>query len=304
MAEAAQRFGTEAGTLGSRVSTSRWRGVLHMLRRYPVLPAAIMVMLIVSSVFAPLLTVHDPIRDTDFANSWRPPLWRAEDGNHIFGTDKLGRDIYTRVIYGGRVSLMVAGIALASGVLVGTTLGLVAGYLGGHVDEIIMRLVDVWIALPFIMVALVIAIVLGKSYGVMFLLLALVAWVTFVRPVRGEVLSLRTREYVSFARIAGASTPRILLRHILPGVINTVIVLATLRAGGLVLTESVLSFLGVGIPAPTPTWGGMVADGRSVLDLAWWVATIPGAAIFLLVMSLNFLGDWFRDHFDPRLRQL
>jgi peptide/nickel transport system permease protein len=207
-------------------------------------------------------------------------------------------------LYGGRVSLLVAFVAISSGTIVGTTLGVLAGYMGGAVDEIIMRFVDMWIALPFILLALVIAIVLGQSFGVMFLLLALIAWVGFVRPIRGEVLSLREKEYVQYARSSGASHLRVMVRHILPNVASTVLVLATMGAGGMVLAESVLSFLGVGIPQPTPTWGGMISDGRSYLEDAYWISSAPGIAILLLVVSLNFLGDWLRDHWDPKLNQL
>ena len=183
---------------------------------------------------------------------------------------------------------MVVAVGMTSGMIIGTALGLAAGFIGGIVDEIIMRLVDAWIALPFIMLALVIKIVLGTSFTIMFLILVLISWVGFVRPVRGEVLSLRERDYVYAARVAGASGFRIAFRHILPGVSSTVIVLATLGAGGLVLAEATLSYLGVGIPQPTPTWGNMVSDGRDYLDTAWWISTMPGIAIFLLVLSLNF----------------
>ena len=199
---------------------------------------------------------------------------------------------------------MVVAVGMTSGMIIGTSLGLAAGFIGGIIDEIVMRLVDAWIALPFIMIALVIKIVLGTSFTIMFLILVLISWVGFVRPVRGEVLSLRERDYVASARVAGASGLRIAFRHILPGVSSTVIVLATLGAGGLVLAESTLSYLGVGIPQPTPTWGNMVSDGRDYLDTAWWISTMPGIAIFLLVLSLNFTGDWLRDRWDPKLRQL
>lgn len=277
----------------------------YLVRRYPVLPVSVLSLLIASAVFAPLIAPYDPIRDAEFRNVRQSPLGIGDgSAKHLLGTDQIGRDVLSRVVYGGRMSLMVASVAISSGVVIGTVLGLISGYAGGHTDEVIMRIVDMWIALPFIMVALVIAIVLGQSVPVMFMMLALIAWVSFVRPVRGEVLSLKQREYVDAARVAGASKVRILFRHILPGVLNTVVVIATLNAGGLVLTESVLSFLGVGIPAPTPTWGGMVADGRSHLDTAWWISTFPGFAIFLLVLSLNFLGDWFRDEWDPKLKQL
>jgi peptide/nickel transport system permease protein len=168
-----------------------------------------------------------------------------------------------------------------------------------------MRLEDVWLSLPFLLIALVAAVVIGKSFGVVMGLLALLAWSAFVRNVRAEVLSLKTRDYVALARVAGAPTTRIIIRHILPGVVNTIIVIATLRVGQLILAEASLSFLGAGIPAPTPAWGLMVAEGRDYLGTGqWWISFFPGMAIFLVVMSLNFLGDWMRDRLDPRLRQL
>ena len=281
------------------------RSTFRFFKRTPAIWIAIIVVLVVSSVAAPLLTPYHPLKDADFKAVLRPPAFFAGgDGSHLLGTDQIGRDIFTRILYGGRVSLMVAAVAIASGTIIGTALGIAAGYAGGMVDEVIMRFVDMWIALPFILLALVIAIVLGQSFGVMFLLLALIAWVGFVRPIRGEVLSLREREYVQYAKASGASNMRVMTRHILPNVASTVLVLATMGAGGLIIAESILSFLGVGIPAPTPTWGGMISDGRGYLDDAWWISTMPGIAILLLVVSLNFLGDWLRDHWDPKLNQL
>ena len=175
---------------------------------------------------------------------------------------------------------------------------------GVFADEILARIVDIWLALPFLLVALVVVIVFGQSVPTMMLVLAMVSWSTFVRNVRAEVLTLKTRDYVELARVSGASTPRILIRHIIPGVVNTVFVIATLNVGGLILTEATLSFLGAGIPSPTPAWGLMVAEGRDYLRTHWWIPVVPGTAIALVVMSLNFLGDWLRDRFDPRLRQI
>lgn len=279
--------------------------VYDFLRRYPIIWTVVFASLVVLAVFAPVIAPHDPIRDADFTRVRNPPIW-LEGGAPEFwlGTDQVGRDLWSRLLYGGRASLMVVAVGMTSGMIIGTALGLAAGFIGGIVDEIIMRLVDAWIALPFIMLALVIKIVLGTSFTIMFLILVLISWVGFVRPVRGEVLSLRERDYVYAARVAGASGFRIAFRHILPGVSSTVIVLATLGAGGLVLAEATLSYLGVGIPQPTPTWGNMVSDGRDYLDTAWWISTMPGIAIFLLVLSLNFTGDWLRDRWDPKLRQL
>jgi peptide/nickel transport system permease protein len=296
--------GVTADVLIGRNKRTRTAKVWLALRRWPVVPGVILLFLVSVAVLAPLIAPHDPLK-ADFAKRNVPPVWYAEGSwTHALGTDPIGRDLLTRLMYGARVSLLVASVALVSGTIIGTGLGLIAGYAGGLVDEIITRIVDIWLGLPFILVALAVSVVIGASLGTMVGLLALLAWSPFVRNVRGEVLSLRERDYVQLARVAGASTLRILIRHILPGVINTVLVLASLRAGQLVLTEAFLSFLGAGIPPPTPTWGGMIADGRDYLRNAWWVAFLPGVAIFLIVMSLNFLGDWIRDWLDPRLRQL
>ena len=200
--------------------------------------------------------------------------------------------------------MLVVVVAMVSGTVIGTALGLISGYAGGVIDEIITRLVDIWLGFPFIMLALIVAVTIGPGIAVMMGLLALVAWPPFVRNVRAEVLTLRERDFVALARISGASSFRILMRHILPGVLNTVMVIATLRIGQLILTESFLSFIGAGIPPPTPTWGGIIADGREYLRDAWWVSVFAGIAIGLTVLALNFLGDWMRDTFDPRLRQV
>jgi len=278
--------------------------VLGFVRRWPVFPGVILAVLALVALFAPLISPHPPLK-ANLRERNTPPVWFAEGSStHLLGTDTIGRDVLSRLIHGSRVSLMVAAVALASGTVVGTGLGLVAGYFGGLVDEVITRIVDIWLGLPFVLVAMVIAVVVGASLTTMIALLALLAWTGFVRNVRGEVLTLRDREYVQLARVSGASTTRILAQHILPGVINTVLVLASLRIGQLILVESFLSFLGAGIPPPTPTWGSMIADGRDYLRDAWWISVFPGVAIFLTVSSLNFFGDWVRDWLDPRLRQL
>lgn len=225
-------------------------------------------------------------------------------GTHPLGTDVQGRDLLSRVIFGARVSAMIAGTVIAAGGIGGTVIGLIAGYKGGLVDEIAMRAVDFVLAMPFILVALVVVIVFGQSLGLIIILLILFSWESFARVVRGETLQLKTANYVELARIAGASPFRIMFRHILPGLLGSVLVIASLRVGGLILTEATLSFLGVGVPASIPAWGVMVAEGRNYLDTAWWISLMPGLAIFLVVMGFNFLGDWLRDWFDPRLRQL
>ena len=276
----------------------------RFVRRWPIIPVAIVVLLLLCAAFAGLLAPHDPERG-DLRERNVPPLWSTEgDTNHILGTDPQGRDIFSRIIFGARISLIIAAVVLCSGGIGGTVLGLVAGYAGGLVDELIMRFVDITLAVPFILVAMVVVIVAGQSLTIIIILLIAFSWNAFARQVRAETLQLKTADYVALATVAGASTWRILYRHILPGVTSTLLVIATLRVGQLILTESILSFLGVGIPPPTPAWGVMIADGRSYLSTAWWVAFFPGMAIFLTVLAFNFLGDWLRDWFDPRLRQI
>lgn len=273
-------------------------------RRWPLVPGLILVLLVICGVFAPLVAPHDPI-ESDLRARRTPPVW-AEGGSskYILGTDQQGRDLLSRVIYGARISLIVALTVLGLAGVGGVTLGLIAGYFGRWVDEAIMRVMDLQLAIPFILIALVVVIVVGQSFTVIIGLLAINAWSGYARLVRAETLQLKTMDYVALAKVSGASTFRILYRHILPGVINTVLVVATLQVGGLILAESILSFLGAGIPPPTPAWGLMVSDGRTYLSSAWWIAFFPGVAIFLTVFAFNFLGDWLRDRLDPRLRQL
>ena len=223
---------------------------------------------------------------------------------YLLGTDHLGRDLLSRIFHGARISLVVAAVTLGIGGTMGTMLGLLAGWYGRWVDEVIMRVVDIMLAVPLILVAMVLVVSVGRqSFTIVVLVLALWIWPRFARMVRGEVLKIKTMDYVALARVAGASTPRILFLHLFPGTINTLIVVATLQVGTVIIVESVLSFLGAGVPPPQPAWGSMVAEGRDRLAVAWWISTMPGLAIMLTVMSLNLLGDWLRDTLDPRLRQ-
>ena len=228
----------------------------------------------------------------------------AGSSNHLLGTDHLGRDILSRIIHGARFSLIIAGITLFIGGGVGTLMGLLSGWYGGWVDEVIMRLVDIKVALPTILLALVLVVTLGQDFWVLVMVISLTIWPRFARMVRGEALDLKTRDYVALAQVAGAPTRRIIFKHLLPGVANTLIVVASLEVGIVILLEATLSFLGAGVRPPTPAWGSMVAAGRDRVATAWWISTMPGIAIMLTVMSLNLLGDWLRDTLDPRLRQL
>ena len=227
----------------------------------------------------------------------------------LLGTDQLGRDILSRIIYGARISLLAAVVTLGIGGSFGVLLGLVAGWYGGVVDETIMRFVDILLAIPLVLIALAMVATLGASLGIIVAVLTIFIWPRFARQLRGEVLQLKNMDYVALARVAGAPIPRILFIHIFPGTINTLIVVATLQVGIVILLEATLSFLGAGVPPPTASWGGMVSDGRNHLaggfqTGSWWISTFPGVAIVLTVMSLNLFGDWLRDRLDPRLRQI
>ncbi len=298
---------TYAETTETGWAKKSWR----TFRRYPFLPILVVVTVIICAIFAPLLAQHDPLignlRDQD-----RPPFWQAESPisgkegltKYPLGTDPLGRDILSRIIWGARFSMIIASIVIVTGAIGGTILGMVAGYFGGVSDEVLMRLVDLTLGVPFILVALATVVVFGSSMTLVISLLILFSWSGFARQVRAETLRLRTVDYVLQAKIAGATPFRIIGKHIVPGVTNTVMVVATLNIGQLILTEATLSFLGVGIPKPRPAWGSMVADGRDYIGTSYWMALFPGIAIFLVVFAFNFLGDWIRDRLDPRLRQL
>mgnify|MGYP001076600693 CR=1 FL=1 len=296
--------------LVARFPRASWR----FIRRWPVIPVVILSILLTFAVFAPLIAPFEP-NDLNLRRNLARPMWYGEyyetdplgsklEKRHILGADKFGRDVFSRVVFGTRVSLAVAIVSMASGTLLGAWAGITTGFYGGLFDELMTRFVDVWNALPFLLIALVVSITIGQGVIIMMVLLVMLTWVGLVRNVRAEVLTLKTRDYVLAARVAGASDIRLMYRHILPGVSNLLLVLASLRVGGLILTEAALSFLGVGIPSRIPSWGQMISDGRDTLDEAWWISFFPGLGIFLTVMSMNFLGDWIRDRTDPRLRQL
>ena len=278
--------------------------VYRFFRRWPIIPALVILALIVVAIFAPLISPYEP-NLAILRSRFSPPMW-VEGGTseHILGTDQQGRDLLSRLVYGARISLIVVTASLWLGMIAGTALGLIAGYFGKWADEVIMRLIDVWLAVPFIMIVLVLVVAIGQSFPLLVGVLGASTWAGFTRQVRGLTLSLRQADYVALAKVAGASDTRIMVQHILPHTISIILVLASLQAGSLILAEGTLSFLGLGVPPPTPSWGSIVADGRSYLATAWWVSLFPGIAIFLVVMAFNFAGDWIRDRLDPRLRQV
>ncbi|MFC2000240.1 ABC transporter permease [Chloroflexota bacterium] len=271
---------------------------------YIVIPIAILVCFAVIGAFGPLLAPHSPTQ-TDLSLKYQPPAWDAAGSwDYPLGTDNLGRDIFSRLLAGARVSLVFALLAVGVSGAFGTLLGLIAGYYGSWVDAVIMRLVDVMMSLPMMLVAMVVVIVLGASFVNLIFVMSFLMWSFFARLVRGDTLSIKEKDFVALAKTSGRSSPGIIARHIFPNLVHGLVVLATLQVGFVILAESSLSFLGVGIPPPTPAWGLMVADGRSVLDIAWWVSLFPGLAIGAVVLAVNLFGDWLRDRLDPRLRQV
>jgi len=299
-----QTVAAEAAVAAKATLRQRWREIWDLLRRAPLLPTIVLGILLGCAVFAPLVAPHDPIKIDVMANL-TPPVWQeGGSSEYILGTDKLGRDVLSRVIYGSRLSLSLSLMVILLGGSVGVLLGLVSGYVGGLVDAIIQRAVEAMLALPTILVALVFVFTFGFGFwNVIFILSPFIA-ARFARMVRGETLSVKERDYVAIANVIGAGRGRILARHLLPNVANTVIVLATLEVGHLILVESSLSFLGVGIPPPNPAWGLMVAEGREYIATAYWISLFPGLAILATVLSLNLFGDWLRDALDPRRKQL
>ena len=276
-------------------------------RRYPLFPIALLlIILVIPALFSDLLAPHDP-ETGSLSARLQPPFWmEGGDTNHLLGTDRIGRDILSRIMHGARVSVTIAAIAILIAGVLGIVLGVTAGYWGGWVDSLVMRLVDISLSIPIILLALVIVAATQPSIVNVIVVLVLLLWSRYARLVRGETLAVRVQDFISRAQVSGASHRRIMIRHVFPNVFNSVIVLATLNVGFVIVLEATLSFLGVGIPPPQPAWGLMVADGRVLIASAegWWVSLFPGLAIMLVVLSMNLLGDWLRDRLDPKQRQV
>lgn len=291
------RFGLSGSETRRSPDASSWRA-----RLVPALPLIVLALFIAAAIAAPVLTPYNPIKN-DLLHNLEPPAW-VEGGSsiHILGTDGLGRDVLTRLLYGARVSFLVVVFSLTTAVVIGVGVGIVAGYAGGRVDALLMRIVDVFLALPPLLVALVFAVALGPSFRNLVLILGLLIWPNIARLIRGETLLLMRRDFVEYPRAIGIPAWSILLRHILPNILPTLLVAATLEIANVIMTESMLSFLGAGLPTPQASWGVMVDDGRALIATGWWISLFPGAAILITVLAFNSLGNWMRDYYDPKTR--
>jgi peptide/nickel transport system permease protein len=270
-----------------------------VLRGAPVLSLCFLALAIACAICAPLLAPYDPIQTNRAQTLLAPRL-----SEHLLGTDHLGRDILSRLVYGARISVTVGFLAVFVSGTVGTLIAVVSGVVRGWADTVLMRLTDAFLALPFLMVAVLVVSLLGPSLVNVVLVIGLLRWMTYARTIRGEVLRLTEMDFVRLARAAGARPRRIIVQHILPNIVNTLLVLGTLEVGAAVITEASLSFLGLGVPRPLPSWGTMLAESQTYVFTAWWLPVFPGIAITLLVMASNLTGDWLRDRLDPTRRQL
>ena len=290
---------------GPRTERAEWLVFLRRLstRRTALLGLAVVVLVVITAVAAPLLSPFDPIEQDLGDLRLKPPGFRDAAGRvHPLGTDHLGRDLLARVVYGARPALMVGFAAVMISGVIGMAAGLVSGYFRGRVDDVLMRLADIQLAFPFILLAIAVIGVLGPSLKTIIAVIGVSSWVVYARIVRSAVLSLREREFVQAALALGSGDARVLVRHILPNALTPWLVVATLDMARVIVIESALSFLGLGVQPPTPTWGGMLADGRVYISTAWWLATFPGLAILVTVLGINLFGDGLRDTLDPRLK--
>jgi peptide/nickel transport system permease protein len=280
------------------------RNITTSGRGIPVFLGSILIIFVIAGIFGASFAPHDP-NEANFEDALRPPFWQEKGkAAYLLGTDHLGRDVLSRLLCGTGISLQVGFLVVALAGLIGTTVALLSGYLGGLIDTLLMRFTDIIMSIPYLMIAIVLAAVLGPSKNNIIIILTITGWTGYARVLRGEVLRIKEREFVSLAQIAGCSKTRIMIRHVFPNVVNTLVVLATLQLGIVIIAEASLSFLGLGVPPPNPAWGSMIAEGRSYISTAWWLCAWPGLAILLVVLSCNLLGDWLRVRLDPKFRQI
>jgi len=274
------------------------------LRGFPVIPGLVIFLFIFTAIFGEFIAPYSAT-EVNLREKLFPPFFQPNGSMaHPVGTDMLGRDMLSRIMVGARPSFMVALAVVALGGFGGTALGIISGYKGGKTDAVLMRAADATVAFPIILVAMLLAVALGPSMQNVIIAISVIIWSRYARVIRGEVLSIKERDFVALARVAGASGIRIMWRHIFPNVAHTMLVLVTLQMGFIIIVEATLSFLGAGIAPPTPVWGGLIARGREYITVAWWIPFFPGAALALVVLSFNMLGDWLREILDPKLRQL
>ena len=275
-----------------------------LVRQLPSIPTIILSLVIIAAVFAPQLAPHSPT-EGELRMRTKPAAW-VEGGSrtHLLGTDDQGRDILSRIIYGTRISMAVSLTAVLLAGTIGTAIGLVAGYKGGLVDALLMRVADIGLSMPLILIAVVVAAVTGPSFRNVIMVIGFLLWPRFARQVRGETLSIKENDYIALARVAGKSGSYIMWRHIFPNLVPTLLVISTLQMAYVILLEGSLSFLGVGVPPPNPAWGLMIAEGRHLVWTAPWVAAFPGIVMAVTLLAMNMFGDWLRDKLDPKLRQV
>ena len=292
-----------AGTLALAEDEARLVGAPRR-RRLPLASLGIVAAFVLAGALAPLLSPANPLEQS-LRNRFKPPAWEeGGSAKHPLGTDRLGRDVLSRILWGSRVSLAAGVLTVLLSSALGAMIGLVAGYHGGRVDAALMRVTDATLSFPVILLALILAVTVGPSFANVVVAIAVILWARYARVIRGQVLTLMELDFIAQARIAGAGAWRIISRHLFPNTLNTLVVLVTLQIGYVIIVEASLSFLGAGIPPPTPAWGSMIAEGREFVTSAWWVSCFPGLAILLVVLAFNLLGDWLRDTLDPKLRQL
>ena len=281
--------------------------ILYWIKKFPVIPIIFIAPMIIFGIFGPLLYPHDP-HVIELTKALQPPAWMSGgEWSHLFGTDQLGRDLFSRMIEGARASLLVALFGVVFSGIIGVGIGLLSGYFGGWVDDVLMRIVDTWMAIPpmFFMLMLVAVMRQVDIQGLFPIIVSIsfTMWVPYSRMIRGETLSLKQRDFIALAKVTGCKNRRILTKHMLPNVMNTIVVMATQQFGGAIMAESGMSFLGVGVQPPNTAWGLLIAESTTYISSAWWIPTIAGLAITLTILGFNLFGDWLRDALDPKTRQ-
>lgn len=283
---------------------ARTRTLTSSLGRLPWLPIVILLVLLIAAIFAPLIAPHSPTLGDISASMIKPAWLEGGDWTHPLGTDRFGRDILSRVIFGSQIALLVSLTATAVAGTIGTLVGLAAGYKGGFVDSLLMRITDIALSFPLILIAILLAVLTEPSLRNVILVIGFLLWPRYARLVRAETLAIKELDYVALAKVAGKSDLYIVFSHVLPNLVPSLLVVTSLQVGVVIILEGSLSFLGVGVPPPNPDWGLMITEGRGNIATGWWISLFPGIAMTVTVLAANLLGDWLRDHLDPKLRQI